>query len=68
MSSSDLLKFSQRLSAHIRKEERQLFERLQELLSREELDRMGRKLAEALKEASQSCAIPNDATKLRPAK
>lgn len=68
MSPADLLKFSQRLSAHIRKEERHLFERLQELLSREELDRMGQQLAEALKEASQSCAIPSDATKLRPAK
>lgn len=68
MSATDLLKFSQRLSAHIRKEERHLFERLQELLSREELDRMGQQLAEALKEASQSCAIPSDATKLRPAK
>jgi len=68
MSASDLLQFSQRLSAHIRKEERQLFERLQELLSREELDRLGHELAEALKSASQSCVFPNDATKLRPAK
>ena len=68
MSGADLLQFSQRLAAHIRKEERQLFERLQELLSREELDRMGQELAEALKEASQSCAIPNDVTKLRTAK
>jgi hemerythrin-like domain-containing protein len=68
LSEIDLLKFSQRLSAHIRKEERQLFERLQELLSREELDRLGQELAEALKDVSQSCVIPNDATKLRPAK
>ena len=68
MSAADLLQFSQRLSAHIRKEERHLFERLQELLSQEELDRMGQELAGALKEASQSCAIPNDTTKLRPSK
>lgn len=68
MSASDLLKFAQRLAAHIRKEERNLFERLQELLSREELDRIGQQLEDALKEASQSCAIPNEATKLRPAK
>lgn len=68
MSATDLLTFSQRLAAHIRKEERQLFERLQELLSREELDRMGQELAEALKDASQGCVIPNEATKLRPAK
>jgi hemerythrin-like domain-containing protein len=68
MSPADLLNFSSRLSAHIRKEERQLFERLQELLSHEELDRMGSELSEALKDASQSCAIPNEATKLRPAK
>jgi len=68
MSAAELLTFSQRLSAHIRKEERQLFERLQELLTREELDRMGQELADALQDAAQSCAIPNDATKLRPAK
>jgi len=68
LSEIDLLKFSQGLSVHIRKEERQLFERLQELLSSEELDRMGQELAESLTDASQSCVIPNDATKLRPAK
>ncbi len=68
MSATNLLDFSRRLSAHIRKEERQLFERVQELCSREELDQMGLELSEALKAATQSCAIPNDATKLRPAK
>ena len=43
---------AQRLSAHIRKEERQLFERLQELLKPEELASWGR-LDEALKDAAQ---------------
>src|SRR5271170_679625 len=37
LSAADLLAAAQRLSAHIRKEERQLFERMQELMSEEEL-------------------------------
>jgi hemerythrin-like domain-containing protein len=68
MSVADLLNFSTRLSAHIRKEERQLFERLQELLSREELDQLGRELDVALQNATQSCTLPNETTKLRPTK
>lgn len=68
MSASELMTFSQRLSAHIRKEERQLFEGLQELLSQEELGRVGQHLSEALKDAAQICAVPTEATKLRPAK
>src|SRR6201993_4909105 len=37
MSTTDVAVFAQQMSAHIRKEERQLFERLQELMSQEEL-------------------------------
>jgi hemerythrin-like domain-containing protein len=66
MSASDLLSFSQRLAAHIRKEERQLFERMQQLMNTEELDNLGIRLARALKESEQSCIIPNAATRLRP--
>ena len=68
MSATDLSDFAQRMSAHIRKEERQLFERMQELMSPEELTTIGRNLEEALKDASQVCAVPTDATALRPAK
>jgi hemerythrin-like domain-containing protein len=67
LSSLDLYAFAQRLSAHVRKEERQLFERLQELLSAEVLTTLGVQLAEQLKDAEQACALPNEATKLRPA-
>ena len=39
--SPDFSAFAQRMSAHIRKEERQLFERLQELMNPEELALLG---------------------------
>jgi hemerythrin-like domain-containing protein len=65
MSAESLPAFAQQLSTHIRKEERQLFERLQKLMSREELAILGLKLADALKEAAQSCMLPNEATRLK---
>jgi hemerythrin-like domain-containing protein len=68
MTADDLSGFSLRMSAHIRREERQLFERLQELMSADELALLGRDLDEALKDAAQACALPTDATGLRPAK
>jgi hemerythrin-like domain-containing protein len=58
MSAGEVDELAQRLSAHIRKEERQLFERLQEMLNREELALMGQILDEALKQAEQACALP----------
>jgi hemerythrin-like domain-containing protein len=66
MSSESLPAFAQQLSTHIRKEERQLFERLQQLMSTEELAVLGPKLAEAFRAAEQSCVVTNEATKLRP--
>jgi hemerythrin superfamily protein len=68
MSAIDLSVFAQRMSAHVRQEERQLFERMQELMSPEELANIGHNLEEALKNASQVCAVPTDATALRSAK
>jgi hemerythrin-like domain-containing protein len=62
MSAADLSEFARRMSAHIRKEERQLFERMQELMSQEELALLGQGLEEALKDASQACALPANAT------
>jgi hemerythrin-like domain-containing protein len=66
MSAESLSAFAQQLSAHIRKEERQLFERLQQLMTPEELATLGTQLAASLKDATQSCILPNAATKLRP--
>jgi hemerythrin-like domain-containing protein len=66
MSAEDLPSFAQRLSAHIRREERLLFERLQQAMSLEELKVIGAQLEEALKDAAQSCVLTNQATKLRP--
>jgi hemerythrin-like domain-containing protein len=65
MSAKTLPAFAQQLSAHIRKEERQLFERLQQLMSTEELATLGTRLEAALKGAEQSCSLPNEATKLK---
>jgi len=65
MSAESLPAFAQRLSNHIRKEERQLFERLQGLMNARDLAALGIRLEEALKEAAQSCILPNQATKLR---
>lgn len=58
MQPSDLSAFAQRLSAHIRKEERRLFERMQELLKEEDLAVLGTRLDDALKDAAQACILP----------
>ena len=58
MPGGEIAEFAQGLSAHIRKEERQLFERLQELMSEGDLAVMGQQLEDALKEAEQSCSLP----------
>ncbi len=63
---SELLKkFAGMLSAHIRKEERQLFERLQSLLTTEQMADVGIALEKALAQAHQVCEIPNEATRLK---
>jgi|HubBroStandDraft_5_1064220.scaffolds.fasta_scaffold58307_2 hemerythrin-like domain-containing protein len=66
MSLETLPAFARNLSAHIRKEERQLFERLQKLMTTEDLAALGSKLKEALNAAQLSCILTNEATKLRP--
>jgi hemerythrin-like domain-containing protein len=65
MSAADLSEFGLRMSAHIRQEERQLFERLQALLSPADLSQLGCELEESLKESAQQCILPTDATRLR---
>jgi hemerythrin-like domain-containing protein len=67
MSATDLPAFGLLMSTHIRKEERQLFERMQELMNPEELALLGQTLEVALKDSAQACALPADATRLRSA-
>jgi hemerythrin-like domain-containing protein len=59
MSASDLREFADLLSTHIRKEERDLFEELQSLLTPEDLQSLGTRLESILQEASQACALPS---------
>jgi hemerythrin-like domain-containing protein len=58
-SQEELLAFARRLSEHVRKEERQLFERLQELMPQSEMTILGGRLDRALEGASQACSLPN---------
>ena len=61
-----LRSFVDQLSSHIRKEERQLFEGLQQVMTAAEFIRVGKALEEALADASTACILPNEATRLRP--
>src|SRR5258708_1676673 len=65
LSVEGILAFAQRLSAHIRKEERQLFERMQELMSSEEIAGLGAALEDQLKDAAQVCTLPSEASNRR---
>jgi hemerythrin-like domain-containing protein len=68
MDPAKLHDFAKKLSAHVRKEERQLLETLQRLLAPEELAKVGAALANALNETGvdqASCTIPDPATRLR---
>ncbi len=65
MSATDLVAFARCLSGHIRKEERRLFERLQELMRPGELSTLGKELADALAGVEQACELPSEITKLR---
>jgi len=68
MSAADLAAFARSLSAHIRKEERQLFEQLQEFMDTDELATLGKELADALVDVGQACQLPSEITRLRPGK
>jgi hemerythrin-like domain-containing protein len=65
LSAADLVTFGQQLSTHIRKEERQLFERMQQLMNSDDLAVLGAQLETALKDATSVCGRPAQATKLR---
>ena len=58
--------FAATLAQHIRKEERQLFEGMQKLIGAAELAAIGAALETALQDATQTCILPSDATRLRP--
>ena len=66
MSENELQQFARTLSAHIRKEERQLFEGMQQLMNAEQLTLLGHALEKELANASNACLLPNAATRLRP--
>jgi len=68
MTAAEVRVLAERLSAHIRKEERQLFQRLQEQMNVEEMASTGRKLDEALKDSQQTCVLPTQATRLKSAR
>jgi len=68
MSAEHLLSFARRLSEHIRKEERQLFEALQKKMDVAQLSALGAQLQDALKDVEQTCTVPNATTRLRAAK
>lgn len=65
LSAEQLSTFAKQLSTHIRKEERQLFERLQQWMGTEALAALGKELEEALRDATHACSVPTDATRLR---
>jgi hemerythrin-like domain-containing protein len=60
LDAASLTALGEKLSAHIRKEERQLFERLQKLVGAEELAAMGVEIEKDLEQASQACALPRE--------
>jgi hemerythrin-like domain-containing protein len=66
LDSAGLRTFADSLSAHIRKEERQLFEGLQKCLNQDKMAALGKSLNQSLAAASTACALPNEATRLRP--
>ena len=67
LDTDSLRAFGVNLSQHIRKEERLLFEGMQKLLTAEELSSIGDELQSALAGTGDSCLIPSEATRLRPA-
>ena len=67
LSNGDITEFAHRLSEHIRKEERHLFERLQQFLSPEKFASMGQELEDALREGEQICLLPAESERKRDA-
>ena len=66
LNADGLRQFADAMPAHIRKEERQLFEGMQQLFSAGDLAKLGEALDRSLADASSACALPSDATRIRP--
>jgi hemerythrin-like domain-containing protein len=64
LNAPELRSFAETLSLHIRKEERQLFEGMQNRLGPEALAEIGAKIDETLAAVSQACIVPTE-TKLK---
>jgi hemerythrin-like domain-containing protein len=60
-----LAEFGEKLAAHIRKEERQLFEAMQKRMEPKELAVIGSRLEKALADASLACFLPGTATQTK---
>jgi hemerythrin-like domain-containing protein len=63
---ASLQAFAETLSNHIRKEERQLFEGMQERMTPGDLSAVGTALERELAQAPDACILPSHATRLRP--
>jgi hemerythrin-like domain-containing protein len=66
LDAASLKAFVETLSAHIRKEERQLFEGMQTRMTSDELAALGAALDRELARASDACILPTPGTRLRP--
>jgi hemerythrin-like domain-containing protein len=62
----DLRQFAAKLSRHIRREERELFEGLQQRMTTTELDTLGSALSKVLAQATQSCSLPRSQARESP--
>lgn len=60
LDASSLRSFAETLSSHIRKEERQLFEGMQERMGPDALAETGAKIDAILAAASQACIVPTE--------
>jgi hemerythrin-like domain-containing protein len=64
LNAPELRSFAETLSAHIRKEERRLFEGMQEKMGPDALAEIGAKIDDTLTAVSQACIVPTE-TKLK---
>jgi hemerythrin-like domain-containing protein len=65
LDATSLESYAEMLVAHIRKEERELFETMQSLMSPQELADVGAALEAAMKDCLKTCAASNDSTRPR---
>lgn len=63
---ASLQAFAEELTAHVRKEERQLFEEMQANMKPDDSAKLGTALQQALQDAPQGCIVPTEKTRLRP--